>query len=57
MFDGVFGDEMVHLHRPMLAQPMNPTDALFQDGRIPGKVHIADDRGVLQVEADPPGIG
>ena len=57
MFDGVFGDEMVDLHGSVLAQSVNPPDALFQNSRIPGKVHIADGRGMLQVEADTTSIG
>ena len=40
-----------------LAETMNAADALLQDGRIPGDVHVDNDGAALEVQAHTSGIG
>ena len=41
----------------MLSQAVDPADALFQHGRVPGLVHADNGRGGLQIQAHPAGVG
>ena len=56
-FDRSLRDEVDDLDRLLLPQPMHPADALLQHGRIPGQVHVDDDRRELQIQADATRIG
>ncbi|EXI80086.1 MAG: hypothetical protein AW12_02930 [Candidatus Accumulibacter sp. BA-94] len=52
------GDEVDHLHAARLAEAMDAADPLLENRRIPGQIHIDDDRRrMLQVEADATGVG
>ena len=40
-----------------LADPVNAADALLQDGRVPGDIHVDYHRAALEVQTHTPGIG
>jgi hypothetical protein len=53
-------DEVDHLHGlllPQAMQAMHAPDALREDGRVPGQIHVDDDAGVLQVQPDAARVG
>ena len=56
VLDGALRDKVDDPHRPMLAETVNPADALLQRRGVPGQIHIDHGRSVLKIQPDPAGI-
>ena len=57
LFDGCLGDKVNDPHRTPLAEAMNAPDALFQDGRVPGDIHVDNHGAALEVQTHTTGVG
>ena len=52
LVEGVLADEHVHVHRPLLADPVHAVDGLLEHGRVPPAVEEDAVVGHLDVQAD-----
>ena len=57
VFDGIFGHQIDHGDGTRLMLAPSASYALFEFGRVPGKIAIDHDAGVLKVESHSSGIG
>jgi hypothetical protein len=56
--DAALGDEVVDLDWTLLPEAVDASDALLQDGRVPGELEVDDAvGGPLEIEPDAAGVG
>ena len=57
LFDALLGQQMDHLNRLGLSEPMHAADSLFEPRGVPRRLKVHHRRGRLQVQSHSTGVG